>query len=187
MYIEIKGVRKLFIPQAPDKLALIWEQKKEQLTNIMPQLVQHYLQAPTQATSIKLYHGLPGIKLIYDDILTTLDSGDDYLVISDQQKWYELDPDYFESFIQKRALLNLNIKLLLQDNSHAKKYQKQQKKYNETIKLLPKNTKLDTNMIILPRKVIVIQTTEPLTALVITNQSIIDMNKSLFYVLWGII
>lgn len=121
-HIEINGARKLFIPESPDKLSLLLDRRKQILTNIMPLLVQDYVHSSPSTNTIKMYYGLSGIKLIYDDILTGLNDGDEYFVISDQKKWHALDPIYFEKFILKRSKLNLLIKLLLQDNTHARTY-----------------------------------------------------------------
>ncbi len=186
-HIEINGARKLFIAESPDKLSILLERKKQILTSIMPLLVQDYMYSSPSINTIKMYYGLAGIKLIYDDILTGLNEGDDYFVISDQQKWHALDPIYFENFILNRAKLNLHIKLLLQDNPHAKAYQHKQDQYHEQIKLIPQHIDLNINMIILPSKVIIVQMVEPLLAILIENKNVAAMNKTLFNVIWGIL
>src|SRR5690349_20621367 len=58
LHIEIKGVRKLFIVEPPDKLASLLEKKKQILTSIMPLLVQDYLHTSPNTNTIKMYHGL---------------------------------------------------------------------------------------------------------------------------------
>lgn len=186
-HIEVNGTRKLFIPESPDKLSLLLDRKKQILTNIMPLLVQDYMHSSPSTNTIKMYYGISGIKLIYDDILTGLNDGDEYFVISDQQKWHALDPIYFENFILKRSKLNLLIKLLLQDNAHARKYKNQEDQYHERIKLIPKTINLNINMVILPTKVVIVQIVEPLLAILIENPNVAAMNKTLFNVMWEIL
>ena len=186
-HVEINGTRKLFIPEAPDKLGILLERKKQILTNIMPLLVQDFLHTSPASNTIKMYYGLQGIKLIYDNILTGLNDGDEYFVISDQQKWHALDPAYFEKFILKRAKLNLMIKLLLQNSSHARRYKKEEDQYREKIKLIPQNIDLNINMVILPTKVVLVQLVEPLLAILIENPNVAAMNKILFNVMWNIL
>lgn len=187
LHIEVSGVRKLFIAESPEKLAALLERKKQILTNVMPQLVQDYLQRSSNDNSIKMYQGLSGIKLVYDNLLIDLQQGEDYLVISDQKKWYDLDPVYFEAFIQKRANYRLNTKLILQDNSHAKQFQKKQNDYREIIKLLPKEVNLNINMVIVGNKTIITQTVEPLLAILIVNTNVAAMNRILFNTIWALI
>src|SRR5262245_56968151 len=52
-HIEINGVRKLFTPESPDKLALLLDRKKQLLTDIMPLLVQDYVHSSPATNTIK--------------------------------------------------------------------------------------------------------------------------------------
>ena len=187
LHVEIKGTRKVFVPQSPENLMRLYEQKKQLLNEVMPQLMQNYLHSTPSRNAIKIYQGISSIKLLYDHMFDNVNSGDEYLVISDQQKWYALDPQYFEEFIKRRAQMNLTIKMILQDTKHARKYQQNEDKYQEKIKLLPKQIELNTNMVILPDKVIIVQTIEPLLAIVIDNPNVAAMNKVLFHTIWELI
>ncbi|MGD9592172.1 MAG: TrmB family transcriptional regulator [Candidatus Berkiella sp.] len=183
-HIEIKGTRKLYVPEAPNKLEMLLEQKKQLLQEMMPQLMNSYMNCQSTTNAIKIYHGISKIKLLYDHMLDSLAQGDEYLVISDQQKWLNLDPLYFENFMLKRAAKNLDIKVILQDNEQSRAFKLKEEKYNEKIKFLPKNINLNTNMVILPSKVIIIQTIEPLLAILIENMNVAQMNKVLFHTIW---
>ena len=186
-HVEIKGVKKLFIVEPPEKLALLLDRKKQVLSSILPQLTQDYLHSSPPINAIKIYHGLSGIKLLYDNILEKLKPGDEYLVISDQKKWHALDPDYFEAFIKKRAALDLKTKLILQNNEHARSYQNTAAVYNAKIKLLPEKMNLNTNMVIFSYHVLIVQTVEPFLAILIENQNVSEMNKVLFNTIWELL
>lgn len=157
------------------------------LKDIMPALMQDYMQASPSNNTIKMYHGLSGIKLVYDDILSGLKDDDEYLVISNQQKWHALDPQYFENFIQARAKLKLKIRLLLQNSAHARDCKKKEDRYHERIKLIPDNMDLNINMVILPNQVIIVQIVEPLLLILIENPNVAAMNKTLFNIMWEIL
>ncbi len=187
LHIQINGARKLFIAESPDKLSILLDRKKQILTNIMPQLVQNYLHSSPSTNNIRIYQGLSGIKLVYDGMLANLADGDEYLVISDQEKWHALDPEYFENFILQRSKLNLIIRLLLQDSQHARSYKRKEKKYQEKIKLIPDTLALNINMVILPTKVILTQLVDPLLAILIENPNVAAMNKTLFNILWEVL
>ena len=112
-------------------------------------------------------------------------SGDDYLVIGNQEEWFSLDREFSQKFIEKRAKLNLNIRLLFQDSPLAREHKKFEKNYNEEVKILPKDTSLTTNMVITPRKVVIHQLSIPMLAIVIENANVVKMNKEMFEMIWN--
>jgi hypothetical protein len=143
-----------------------------------------YFKLESDEGFIRHYKGLSGIKRVYDQLLKELKPKDFYLVISDQQKWISRDPKYFERFKQERAKMDLSIRLILQDSPSARSNKPIQSRYNEQIKILPRKYELASNMVIVPHKVIMVQTVEPIMALVIENKSVVQMNKALFEMLW---
>jgi HTH-type transcriptional regulator, sugar sensing transcriptional regulator len=152
----------------------------------MPQLEAFEKAREATISVIQEFPSINGVKTVYDKLLTELKPGDDYFVISDQEKWYQLDAAYFENFIQQRAKLKLNIKLLLQGSAHAKQFQKKQAAYHEQIKILPAKIKLNINMVVTPHKVILVQIVEPISAMVIENNNVVQMHKALFNLLWSL-
>jgi hypothetical protein len=80
--------------------------------------------------------------------------------------------------------MDLSIRLILQDSPSARSNKPIQSRYNEQIKILPRKYELASNMVIVPHKVIMVQTVEPIMALVIENKSVVQMNKALFEMLW---
>ncbi len=187
LHTEVVNKRKLFIAEDPNKLFDILDRKKKELSKLLPLLSQDYLKSAGHANRITQHQGIDSIKSIYDNLLNELNEGDEYLVISDQQKWHQLDEDYFEAFMRERAMRHLNIKLLLQTSVHATEYCAKQTQYNMEIKLLPADMVLDINMVILPHKIIYMQIVEPLQATVIENIHIIKMTQQLFHLLWRMI
>jgi HTH-type transcriptional regulator, sugar sensing transcriptional regulator len=181
---ESRGLKRVFVAEHPDKLESVLQRRRLLLHTILPELSSVYFQIEQTEGSIKKYLGLDGIKRIYDDLLGELKEGDFYLVISDQQKWISHDPLYFEKFKRERAKIGLSIRLILQDSPSARRNKPIQKHYSETVKILPKQVELATNMVIVPHKVIIVQTVEPLLALVIENKAIVQMNRVLFDIIW---
>lgn len=181
---EPRGLKRVFVAEHPEKLDFVVEVQRQHLQSILPDLSSMYFQVDDTAGSIKTYSGLDGIKRVYDGLLKQLKEGDFYLVISDQQKWISHDPVYFEKFKRERAKLGLTIRLLLQDLPSARRNKPLQRNYNESLKILPKQVELATNMVIVPHKVIIVQTVEPLRALVIESKAVVQMNRVLFDIIW---
>jgi sugar-specific transcriptional regulator TrmB len=186
-HVEMRGVRKVFIPEPPEKLVKLLEMKKQTLVNILPMLTEVFVHASPANSSIKIYYGISGIKLVYDHILDSLNEGDEYLVISDQKKWFSIDPIYFDSFIKRRAKLFLDTKLLLQDNDHAREFKSREDQYHERIKLIPKNIDIKINMVILNNKVVITQLVDPVMVTLIENPNMAEMIKVLFNIIWELI
>jgi sugar-specific transcriptional regulator TrmB len=184
LHIEVKGVRKLYIAAEPKQLTALLDQKKQTLTKILPDLMQEYLKSSSNDNTIKIYYGIPGIKLLYDALLDSVAPGEDYFVISDQDKWMTLDPIYFESFKLKRSKLKLNTRLILKESKHLKRLQAS---YKADIKTLPDHIDLNINMVMLKNKSILVQLVEPYLAIQIENPNVAAMHKVIFGVLWGLI
>ncbi len=184
IHTQARGFKRLFVAENPEKLENVLDTRKRLLQGVLPELSARYFKLRSNEGFIKHYKGIAGVKRVYDSLLRELRAKDFYLVISDQQKWISHDPAYFERFKRERAKLGLRIQLLLQDSVSARGNKPIQSKYNEQIKILPKQYQLATNMVIVPHKVIIVQTVEPIMALVIENQSVVQMNKVLFEMIW---
>jgi sugar-specific transcriptional regulator TrmB len=184
VHTQTKGFKRLFAPENPEKLESVLENRKRLLRGVLPELSALYFKLESDEGFIRHYKGLSGIKRVYDQLLKELKPKDFYLVISDQQKWISRDPKYFERFKQERAKMDLSIRLILQDSPSARSNKPIQSRYNEQIKILPRKYELASNMVIVPHKVIMVQTVEPIMALVIENKSVVQMNKALFEMLW---
>ncbi len=182
--IEMRGLKSFFVAENPEKLESVLEERKNKFKSALGEFSSLY-NLKGGESFIKYYEGIEAVKNIYENLLKDIRPHEDYLVVGDQSHWMNLDPDYFQKFIEKRAKLNINIRLLFTDSDIARKHKKFEKNYNEKIKILPKNTKLKTNLVITPQRVVVHQLTEPIMAIVIENKSIIQMHKELFEIIWN--
>ena len=181
--IEIRGFKQLFVAEDPDNLEAVLDERREKLKLAMPDLSALFNLKGGEG-KIKYYEGLEAIKSVYETLLRDVMPHEDYLVVGDQSMWYKLDPDYFRNFIERRAKLNINIKLLFQDSAIAREHKKLEKNFSEKVKILPPETTLTTNMVIIPRRLVIHQLTPPIMAIVIENKSVIQMHHELFEIIW---
>ena len=56
---------------------------------------------------------------------------------------------------------------------------------NHEIKILPETYKLSIDMMIVPGRVTIFNLEEPISAISIENQSIVDMQKNMFNLIWS--
>lgn len=181
--IELKGLKQLYVAENPEKLEAILENRKNEFKNNLPEFLAMY-NLKGGESFIKYYEGLEATKLIYEDLLKEIRPHEDYLVMGNQERWLELDPKFLQNFIEKRAKLNINIRLLFQDSKLAREHKKFEKNYNEKVKIMPAGTTLAVNSVIIPSKLVIHQLTPPIMAIVIENKSIIQMHKELFEIIW---
>ena len=183
MTIEMRGLKQLFVAENPEKLEAIINNKKNQLDKKMPELAALYNLRGGESV-VKYYEGIESVKSVYESMIRDIAPEEDYMVIGDNVRWYELDPDFFEKFLHKRARLDINIRLLLEDSPVAQEHKKREHIYNEKIKLLPKRTKLTTNLVMIPRRMMLHQLIPPITATVIESRSAIQMQQEMFEIMW---
>ncbi|HRY82504.1 MAG TPA: helix-turn-helix domain-containing protein [Candidatus Moranbacteria bacterium] len=183
MNIELRGWKKLYTAESPEKLKFIIDDKLNKLKNGLPDFMAMYNLRGGESF-IKYYEGIAGIKSVYESFLRDIQPHDDYLVISDTEEWFNLDPEYFSSFLERRAKFNINVRMLLQDKEKARELKKKEQGLNFKIKLLPPETKLTTNMVVIPQRILIQQLTPPIIGIVIENKSIIQMNQQLFEIMW---
>ncbi len=184
MFTEKSGWKTYYRAAHPEKIENIISRQKQVLEKIMPELENLYKIDGVQSF-IREYHGMDAARDVYNDILKNIQWNQDYYVISNQEKWLNLDTEFFLNFTKKRAKFSINIKLLLQDSPSARKHQKIQKQLNEEIRILPKNIQLDINLIITQDSVILHQLAEPIKITVIKNPYISNMHKQLFEIMWN--
>lgn len=183
MYIEQKGWKQYYVAENPEKLASIIEKKKEKLQIGLPYLMSLY-NMKGHDSLIKYYEGLELVKSAYESMIKDIKAHQDYFVLSDASKWLSLDKQYFNNFSKRRAKLNINIKMLLQNSNRAKEIIKRKAEFNAQIKLLPKNTNLNTNLVVTPQRALVHQLIPPIIAISVENPNIINMYKEMFEIMW---
>lgn len=182
--LVIQGFKSYYTVESPEKLGTILDQRKKRLSETLPDFLALYNTENTQGF-ITYYSGLESVKRVYEQNLRDIRPREQYLVISNQEDWLALDPDYFESFTERRAKRNIRIRLLLTDSKSAREHKKRARQYNEKIRFLPKGTKLTTNVVITPKRLLMHQLIPPINGIVIENQSAIKTQTELFEVMWN--
>ena len=180
---EIKGWKTLFVAESPEKLENIVEQMRKEVKINMPEFTAMF-NLHSSGAFIKYYEGIESIKGVYNGLLQEIKAHEDYSIIGDTKQWLDQDPEFFLDFAKKRAKLNINIRNLMQESEVARERKAMEKNFNEKIKIMPQDYKLTTNMVIIPHKVVINQLTPPILAMVIENDSIVNMNREMFEMIW---
>jgi sugar-specific transcriptional regulator TrmB len=181
--IEVKGLKKWYVAENPEKLEGLVEEYRRTLRESMPKLAALYNLKGSEGV-IKYYQGIDGIRSAYEVLLEDVQPGDFYYSISEVGRWYELDPEYFENLRIRRAHKGLKIKILVNNTPSANEYKNKAALYNQEVKILPPGIDLTSTITLTPHKIIFHQIVPPVSAILMDNQSIIQVQKELFGLLW---
>jgi sugar-specific transcriptional regulator TrmB len=181
--IEVKGLKHYYTAENPEKLNLVLEQRKIEFQNKLPEFMAIYKLKGGEST-IKYYTGLESMRNVYMETLKEIKPNEDYLVIANQEKWYNLDSNFSQKYIEERSKLNIKTRLLLQESKISEEHKKLERNYNQSVKILPKTNALNVDTILLPNKLITFELTPPYKTIIIENKSLIELHREMFELIW---
>jgi sugar-specific transcriptional regulator TrmB len=184
MHIKPSGLKQLYVAEHPDRLESIVENKKRSLQKLLPEFTALYNLKGGESI-VKYYEGLSAVKNIYETILDPMKPNDDYLVISDLEKFFiKTDQKYFEDFLEKRIKSRVKARLIATDSERARYMKQYAKNMNQEVRILPEGSKLSVDTMIVPHKVTIFNMDEPISAISLENTAMIEMHKELFEIIW---
>ena len=184
MIVDMRGFKKLYTATHPQNLKNILESKKENLEVILPELSSLY-KAQGGENSIKSYEGLDSIKNLYLDILDDYRSGDFCYIIGNNDKFFGLDSKFFKKYVEDRAKLNLDVRVIVDDSESSRERKKYAKNLNSQVRILPKNMSLPANFTV-TNHVFLTQTFDnKVMALTVNNKDMISLQKNIFEFIWN--
>ncbi len=183
--VELKGFKSLFVAESPEMLENILEQRKNKFKIHLKDFMEIYNKGGGQ-TLIKIYEGMEGIRSVYNSLLQDIKPGEDYMIIAGMEKAYALDKDFYDDLRDRRSKLPIRVRILVTDpeNEESKKILQFQRNFNMEARALPPETKLTTNIVITPQRILIHQLERPIMAIVIENKSTIKTHQELFEVMW---
>jgi sugar-specific transcriptional regulator TrmB len=182
---ELKGFKSLYVAESPEKLENILETRKDKFKKNLNDLLSIYNKGGGE-TLIKIYEGIEATESVYNGMLQDIKPGEDYLVISGMKKAFDMDKGFFKDLQNRRAKLPIKVRILMADpeNEESQNLKKYEQNFNLRAKFLPAGTKLTTNTVITPQRVLIHQLEQPVMAIVIENKSTIKTHQELFEVMW---
>ena len=181
---EVQGFKKKYVAESPERLEAMLEQRKHDLDTLLPEFEALY-KLEGGESFIKYYEGSEAIKNAHFEMLKKLNYNDSFLVIGDPDKWERVNQSFGEKFVKERNKIKLQIRMLLVESETGSKYQSFEKEFGESIKLLPRDTEIETNVAITPKMLSIQQMVEPYVLVTIENKSIIHLHQQLFDVMWN--
>lgn len=182
---EMHGIKQKLAAARPEELLRLLERKKRLLEDALPYFTAMQQLGESESV-IKHYEGLKQIQGVYLELTASLMPGDDYMVLSNIERWAPLFEDFAEEFLTQRAKLPIKVRMILAEGPIARKRKGPKRFGNEQTRILPRESKIrTTNLVITPRKVFVHQFEPPYLGLVIENQHMIEMHREMYEIMWS--
>jgi sugar-specific transcriptional regulator TrmB len=180
VYIRMK---KMYVAEKPQILQQVAQAKYQLLSEKLVPSLELLCQSNNSNVDISTFRDRLGIRTLYSDILNFLKPGDEYLCISDTEKWLRDDTDFFQAYLKKRIRLRTKDRLILQGGKIAEKYKGFRK--DMSVRSLPHSIEVRTCQIILPPTKVIFHTFGPHPqAVMLQNENITAMQETLFETLW---
>jgi len=184
-YQTLKGKKRYFNAENPEKLKLSLKQKELELNKIMPELKLIYNLSDTKP-KVKFYEGVAGAISVYDDTLASSKEGDEILSYTSIKNVFSIFPkDYAESYFERRVAKNITAKIIALDSEEAREWKANAAKEMREIFLVPEDKNIflgDTE--IYGDKVALISYKENFMAVVIESREIANMQRFIFNLAW---
>jgi sugar-specific transcriptional regulator TrmB len=181
---EVHKFRQRFVPREPNELLHLLEIQRKKLDQALPHF-NAINQLGSSQSVLKHYHGMASLRRVYLEMLELVRPGEDYMVLGNQEQWLPLSSEFFTSFIKIRAELQIRVRVILTESAEARDYMKGNKARNEEIRLLPPTSRITTNLVVIPRRVLIHQLVEPVSGLVIENPHVVTMHQEMFEQVWN--
>ena len=154
--IEMEGLKQKFAAEDPKKLEAVIDERNRIFKQKVPLLSSLFV-SDESASTVKCYQGLKAIKGVYDDLLRDIKSGDYYYSIADVEKWQGHDEKFFMGHVEDRSKLDVKTRLIFHDSEKARWRKQYEKNFNELVKILPVDKKLNTDIVVTPQRVVIFQ------------------------------
>ncbi len=183
MNSTVTGIKQSYEATSPDKLERFVDDQKKIVTDAIPDFMSLYTKE-LGSGEMKRYKGVAGMRQAFKYVLSELKPGDEYLFISDSDKWINLDPEFLTHYVDERAKLKLKQRGLVHDTTGVINKLRMQQDPNIQIKRLPDKYDFRSNIMITSELVIIQKLVEPMEVTTIKDKNIADFQRDIFNILW---
>ncbi len=181
----LKGKKRYFLAEDPEKLFTSIKQKETQLKQIMPEL-RSLFNIDTEKPKIRYYEGINGALSVYDDILASISNNSEILSYTGIAGLYKDFPkDFAKNFFNRRVQRQISTRIIAIDSEESREWQKHAPYEMRDIVLVPEDQSPffgDTE--IYGNKVALISYKENFMAVVIESKEIATMQRFIFELAW---
>ncbi len=156
------------------------QETKRKLAEVVPQIALLRMHGKV-LPKVQLFEGMEGVKQAYEDTLEGNKGKELYDFTGTDAIYQKMGIEWLEYYWKKRVRLNIKCTVIAPDNEWSRMMQKDDAKYDRTLKLIPKEFTFDSEIDIYDNKVgIFTFSQENPIAVIIEDQTIHDTVKTFF-------
>lgn len=182
-----KNKKTVFKAVRPEKLLNLLEEKKENITAILPDL-KALFDISRGRPNVSFFAGAEGLKTVLSDILN---EAKEVFILGEGESFINAIPGWTEAYIKKRAGKHIKIKMILRATDYGvdsiKKIRESNSGLNNylQVRLLPEAYRIDySGFDIYNNKVVLYSFEKDNHAVVVESPIIARMMKTVFEILW---
>ncbi len=181
--LQIK--KRVFRASHPSKIKALLEEKKKRITQdieTIPEMISLF-QTAQHETSVSVYQGIEGLKVLFGECLSELKKGDEWLVLGVPQK-AELLGGFFKDFNERRG--NKKIKLKILFNKKATELIKIRKRQSfSEVRIMPEDYSTPASLDIVLDRVIITLYSTPFVCFSLVNKEVAHSFRQYFSLIWN--
>jgi|TARA_Y100000034_G_C6875103_1_gene400087 sugar-specific transcriptional regulator TrmB len=170
--------RTIFVPANPKKIVDYFKEKQELANKIVPFLKERY-SLKKEKKNITLFQGYKGLKTIFQDILSSCNKNEEYLIIASEGQFGEKMPYYAPLFRKLKLEKKIKTKMLIREGRNKKT-----KSPHTQYKVLPSDVISPATINIYNGKVAIFIWEEKPEAILIKNKEVSETFKNYFNFVW---
>ncbi|MFA5048110.1 MAG: helix-turn-helix domain-containing protein [Patescibacteria group bacterium] len=181
----LKGKKRYFVAEEPDKLFAGIKNKENQLKQILPELRSLY-NIDLEKPKIRFYEGVNGALAVYEDILASVPNNSEILSYTGISGLFKDFPkDCAKNFFNRRVQRHISTRIIALDSEESREWQKHAPYEMREIVLVPEeNTPFFGDTEIYGNKIALLSYKENFMAVVIESKEIATMQKFIFNLAW---
>jgi sugar-specific transcriptional regulator TrmB len=174
-YVLKKNV-KHFQAADPRKLMSDLEEKKEQLQQIMPNLV-NLAKFVKEETKVEIYKGKEGLRTVFRDMIRI---GKDYIVLGEEAVFHEIMPETLKEILREIVKKGIKERVLSKESLRGKIWLTK----NSKIKYLPDDYFSPVMTVVYGDRTAMVIWADPINIILIHNNSVAQTYKNYFEFFW---
>lgn len=179
---SIKGRRKVYFAESPEKLSMLLNTLQEKFNIVLPELLETY-RAKSDKPKIRVLMGLKGIKEVYLDLLTSCKKGETFYRYESPSNYKKQDKYlpkvYFEKVCNKKELQKF---VITNERTHQQKPQ-QLERSTKSVPIKFDTFTYNISLLVYAHKIALIDFNSE-TAYVIENDILAHFQKQIFKLLF---
>lgn len=175
----------IYLAESPRNLVLNAEHKVDKAKELLPELEAIYNLFPYKPR-ITFYEGEAGMKIIYEDTLNSLKSGDVLLSFTGLEDFTTLMPkEYYRDYVARRIAQKIFLRVIVPDSQMARAWQKEARKTLREVKIISgTHYAFDGDIEIYKNKVAIISYKENFIGIIVESKEIANMLRTAFTLMW---